>query len=131
MNRERNALVLFSGGQDSTTCLAWALERFSRVETVGFAYGQRHAVEMEVRGPVRRAIAAALADDGTMLFAVPTMHGRLLAAAEADLKRREEEARHEAEHKAEESAAQDERAAMLAELRALRADVAELKTRRE
>ena len=39
------ALVLFSAGQDSTTCLAWALERFGRVETVGFAYGQRHAVE--------------------------------------------------------------------------------------
>ncbi|MFZ5780640.1 MAG: 7-cyano-7-deazaguanine synthase QueC [Pseudomonadota bacterium] len=52
-----SALVLFSGGQDSTTCLAWALSRFDRVETVGFAYGQRHAVEMEVREPVRRAIA--------------------------------------------------------------------------
>jgi 7-cyano-7-deazaguanine synthase len=43
------ALVLFSGGQDSTTCLAWALDRFGRVETVGFDYGQRHAVEMAVR----------------------------------------------------------------------------------
>ena len=43
------ALVLFSGGQDSSTCLAWALERFARVETVGFDYGQRHAVEMQAR----------------------------------------------------------------------------------
>lgn len=43
------ALVLFSGGQDSTTCLAWALENFARVETIGFRYGQRHAVELECR----------------------------------------------------------------------------------
>ncbi|WP_147155884.1 7-cyano-7-deazaguanine synthase QueC, partial [Reyranella soli] len=57
-----SALVLFSGGQDSTTCLAWALSRYERVETIGFAYGQRHVVEMEVREPVRRAIAG-LSDD--------------------------------------------------------------------
>ena len=43
------ALVLFSGGQDSTTCLAWALQRYDRVETVGFDYGQRHGVEMQAR----------------------------------------------------------------------------------
>src|SRR5438445_9992244 len=43
------ALVLFSGGQDSTTCLAWALANFARVETVGFRYGQRHAVELDCR----------------------------------------------------------------------------------
>ena len=43
------ALVLFSGGQDSTTCLAWALDRFSHVETVGFSYGQRHAAELAAR----------------------------------------------------------------------------------
>ena len=43
------ALVLFSGGQDSTTCLAHALQRYQRVETVGFAYGQRHAVELDAR----------------------------------------------------------------------------------
>jgi 7-cyano-7-deazaguanine synthase len=43
------AIVLFSGGQDSTVCLAWALDRFSRVETVGFDYGQRHAVELDCR----------------------------------------------------------------------------------
>jgi 7-cyano-7-deazaguanine synthase len=51
-----HALVLFSGGQDSTTCLAWALARYARVETVGFAYGQRHAVELDCRGPIRAAI---------------------------------------------------------------------------
>lgn len=50
------ALVLFSGGQDSTTCLAWALERFDRVETIGFEYGQRHAVELSCRAPIRDRI---------------------------------------------------------------------------
>jgi 7-cyano-7-deazaguanine synthase len=43
------ALVLFSGGQDSATCLAWALERYERVETIGFDYGQRHRVELDCR----------------------------------------------------------------------------------
>jgi 7-cyano-7-deazaguanine synthase len=63
------ALVLFSGGQDSTTCLAWALDRFARVETIGFDYRQRHAVELACRPPVLRALAgfpawgARLADD--------------------------------------------------------------------
>ena len=52
------ALVLYSGGQDSATCLAWALDRFDRVETVGFDYGQRHRVELEVRGGLRDRIAA-------------------------------------------------------------------------
>jgi 7-cyano-7-deazaguanine synthase len=46
------ALVLFSGGQDSTTCLAWALARFARVETIGFDYRQRHRVELDCRAPV-------------------------------------------------------------------------------
>ena len=49
MMLDQNALVLFSGGQDSATCLAWALDRFERVETIGFDYGQRHRVELEVR----------------------------------------------------------------------------------
>jgi 7-cyano-7-deazaguanine synthase len=53
-----NALVLFSGGQDSTVCLAWALQRFARVETVGFDYGQRHVVELEVRPRIRDGLAA-------------------------------------------------------------------------
>ncbi|MDE2239324.1 MAG: 7-cyano-7-deazaguanine synthase QueC [Rhodospirillales bacterium] len=54
---ENAALVLFSGGQDSATCLAWALSRFGRVETIGFDYGQRHRVELDVRAPLRRALA--------------------------------------------------------------------------
>jgi 7-cyano-7-deazaguanine synthase len=53
------ALVLFSGGQDSTVCLAWALDRYERVETVGFDYGQRHAVELQARQAVRARIAEA------------------------------------------------------------------------
>lgn len=52
------ALVLFSGGQDSTTCLAWALARFAHVETVGFDYGQRHRVELDARPKLRAALAA-------------------------------------------------------------------------
>ena len=52
------ALVLFSGGQDSTVCLAWALERFAQIETIGFDYGQRHGVELEVRPRIRERIAA-------------------------------------------------------------------------
>jgi 7-cyano-7-deazaguanine synthase len=52
------ALVLFSGGQDSTVCLAWALQRYARVETVGFDYGQRHSVELEARETVRARLVA-------------------------------------------------------------------------
>ena len=54
--RDSRALVLFSGGQDSATCLAWALQRFQEVETVGFDYGQRHRVELECRETVRVAL---------------------------------------------------------------------------
>src|SRR5438067_3775385 len=56
------ALVLFSGGQDSTTCLAWALARFARVETIGFDYGQRHRIELDCRAGVRAALAGLNAD---------------------------------------------------------------------
>ncbi|MGY4629840.1 7-cyano-7-deazaguanine synthase QueC [Bradyrhizobium sp. USDA 4486] len=54
----QSAIVLFSGGQDSTTCLAWALSRYDSVETIGFGYGQRHAIEMDCRETVRSGIAA-------------------------------------------------------------------------
>ena len=52
-----SALVLFSAGQDSATCLAWALARYERVETIGFFYGQRHAIELQQRAPLRKVIA--------------------------------------------------------------------------
>jgi 7-cyano-7-deazaguanine synthase len=62
----RSALVLFSGGQDSATCLAYALDRYELVETIGFAYGQRHAVELECRPPLRRSIAGLRPWRGTL-----------------------------------------------------------------
>jgi 7-cyano-7-deazaguanine synthase len=71
------ALVLFSGGQDSTTCLAWALDRYAQVETLGFDYGQRHHVELEVRPKVLAALrerlphlAAKLGEDHMIDLAV-------------------------------------------------------------
>lgn len=54
--QKESALVLFSGGQDSATCLAWALARFGRVETMGFDYGQRHAVELDCREALREGM---------------------------------------------------------------------------
>lgn len=62
------ALVVFSGGQDSATCLAWALDRFDHVETVGFHYGQVHDIEMSVRQTVRDKIAGLK----------PSWHSRLM-----------------------------------------------------
>jgi len=56
MDSGDEALVLFSGGQDSATCLAWALARFGSVETVGFTYGQRHAIEMDCRTRFRERV---------------------------------------------------------------------------
>jgi 7-cyano-7-deazaguanine synthase len=57
---QEKALVLFSGGQDSATCLAWALDRFAQVETIGFDYGQRHKIELEVRDAFRTCSQPAL-----------------------------------------------------------------------
>lgn len=59
MAQPGKALVLFSGGQDSATCLAWALQQFSVVETIGFSYGQRHAVELTCRQAFLSALKAA------------------------------------------------------------------------
>jgi 7-cyano-7-deazaguanine synthase len=56
---DTHALVLFSGGQDSTTCLAWALDRFAQVETIAFDYGQRHRVELDARLRVLDGLRAA------------------------------------------------------------------------
>lgn len=61
MNRtvaQDSALVLFSGGQDSATCLAWALDRYRRVETLGFDYGQRHRIELDCRAGLRAALSS-------------------------------------------------------------------------
>ncbi|MBX3609723.1 MAG: 7-cyano-7-deazaguanine synthase QueC [Hydrogenophaga sp.] len=76
-SKHSRALVLFSGGQDSTTCLAQALTRFDHVETVGFDYGQRHRVELDARRVVRRELserfpawAAKLGDDHTLDLSV-------------------------------------------------------------
>ena len=57
-----SALVLFSGGQDSTTCLAWALSRYAHVETLGFDYGQRHAIELSLRPQLLAALRTLNAD---------------------------------------------------------------------
>jgi len=64
---QAGALVLFSGGQDSTVCLAWALDRYERVETVGFDYGQRHSVELQARAAVRAGLAAQFPEWATRL----------------------------------------------------------------
>jgi 7-cyano-7-deazaguanine synthase len=70
MTDPRTALVLFSGGQDSTVCLVWAVQRFARVETLGFDYRQRHRIELDCRLAVLRELrgrfphwAARLGDD--------------------------------------------------------------------
>ncbi len=74
------ALVLLSGGQDSGTCLAWALDRFAHVETLGFDYGQRHVVELECRAAVRAGLAVAQADWAARLGEDHTLDLRVLGA---------------------------------------------------
>jgi 7-cyano-7-deazaguanine synthase len=64
---QAKALVLFSGGQDSATCLAWALDRFAQVETIGFDYGQRHRIELDCREALRAALLQARPDWGAKL----------------------------------------------------------------
>ena len=75
---QQGALVLFSGGQDSATCLAWALDRFERVETLGFDYGQRHAVELQCRDRLLEGMKAFRPDWSSRLgdshtLALPTL----------------------------------------------------------
>ncbi|MCI4661996.1 MAG: 7-cyano-7-deazaguanine synthase QueC [Neomegalonema sp.] len=79
-DRENAALVLFSGGQDSATCLAWALERFERVETVGFDYGQRHGVELTVREDFLAALKHSFAPWAAKLGADHRLDARVLKA---------------------------------------------------
>ena len=67
--RPERALVLFSGGQDSTTCLAWTLSRFAAVETIGFDYRQRHRVELQCRASVLETLRSEFTDwNGTANF---------------------------------------------------------------
>src|SRR5258708_27726720 len=71
-------LVLFSGGQDSATCLAWALQRFARAETLGFDYGQRHAIELDCRERLLDGIKSLRSDWAARLgeshtLAIPTL----------------------------------------------------------
>jgi 7-cyano-7-deazaguanine synthase len=74
------ALVLFSGGQDSATCLAWALDRFERVETVAFDYGQRHRVELDVRQDFLAALRDGFPEWGSRLGSDHLLDARGLAA---------------------------------------------------
>ena len=79
------ALVLFSGGQDSTTCLAWALARYPHVETIGFAYGQRHAIELTCREPIRQALACDALRDDHMVDLTTTLAGLGQTAMTSDI----------------------------------------------
>ncbi len=75
-----SALVLFSGGQDSTTCLAWALNRYDHVETLGFDYGQRHAIELTMRPQLLDSLRAMRSDWKSKLGVDHVIDLSLLAA---------------------------------------------------
>jgi 7-cyano-7-deazaguanine synthase len=84
------ALVLFSGGQDSTTCLAWALQRFARVDTLGFDYGQRHVIELACRDRLLAGMKSSRADWAAKLgeshtLAIPTLGAISETALTADV----------------------------------------------
>lgn len=88
----KTALVLFSGGQDSTTCLAWALDRYERVETVGFDYGQRHRVELDCRPRILSALrerfpawASRLGDDRSLDVSVLASIGQNALTSGAEI----------------------------------------------
>jgi 7-cyano-7-deazaguanine synthase len=80
-----HALVLFSGGQDSATCLAWALARYPHVETIGFAYGQRHAIELTCREPIRQALACDALGEDHMVDLTETLGGLGQTAMTSDI----------------------------------------------
>jgi 7-cyano-7-deazaguanine synthase len=82
---EDAALVLFSGGQDSATCLAWALARYRHVETIGFRYGQRHAIELDCREPIRQALAAPELGADHLIDLTTTIGGLGRTAMTADI----------------------------------------------
>lgn len=91
MNDTSTALVLFSGGQDSTACLAYALDNFAHVETLGFDYGQTHRIELDCRDRLRQEIAkindwgTRLGDDHTLpLPALADIGGTALIASDSD-----------------------------------------------
>ncbi|MEM8936805.1 MAG: 7-cyano-7-deazaguanine synthase QueC [Pseudomonadota bacterium] len=76
----RNAVVLFSGGQDSSIALGWALDRFDRVETLGFNYGQRHNLELKARDAIRKAIAERMPEWGSRLRDDTVLNAGVLSA---------------------------------------------------
>jgi 7-cyano-7-deazaguanine synthase len=94
MTDHDGALVLFSGGQDSATCLAWALERFPRVETLGFDYGQRHRVELDCRAALRAGMASRwgkrLGEDHTLPLAALGALSDTALTREAEIRFRED-----------------------------------------